>query len=93
MFCAKHKQKSRFLHTGENVMFAVLEYFKLLAQKPTNLANFFQLTIILHVVYLWGWEGGEVGWVGRPRTRKYKSIKQTIRFLSNGKVSLLYYQC
>ena len=38
-----HKQKSRFLHTDENVMFAVLEYFKLLAQKPTNLASFFSI--------------------------------------------------
>jgi len=40
---SSHKQKSRFLHTGENVMFAVLEYFKLLAQKPTNLASFFSI--------------------------------------------------
>jgi len=76
-------------------MFAVLEYFKLRAHKPTNLSSFFfQLTIILHVVYLWGvggWWG--VGWVWCPRTREYKSIKQTIRFLSNGKVSLLYYWC
>jgi len=37
----EHKrQKSRFLHTGENVMFAVLEYFKLLT---TNLAGFFSI--------------------------------------------------
>ena len=73
-------------------MFAVLEYFKLLTQKPTNLAGFFSIDYnITHGVFVG--VGGEGGGVGCPRIRKYKSIKQTIRLLSNGKVPLLYYRC
>ena len=72
-------------------MFVVLEYFKVpLAQKPINLPSSFQSSVILHVVYMWEWEGGE-GQSGHPHIRKCKSAMQTIRFLSNGTVFNVLY--
>jgi len=50
-------------------MFAVLEYFKLLTQKPTNLASFFNDYNITRGVFVGvgGWWGG-VG--GAPTHKK-----------------------